>query len=221
MCLDEISLLHPETQIQIWGLELDSGYTAIIPLPAYHNSVYSLESCVRSLSEVCRCLFVALASFPSHPRIHVYRVLQRHLHILLPILSIIRFIFNCSWCLNIARVDVSGGSQRRGLSWSYFEQSSRVLAMGPNPRFVSGSGLEPNWNHCNGFYRIKKPNHTAPEVFWPVPQFGKLRTLAAIKYSSSDRITIWYIRKRCSFACSFTTCSPLCDPINIRWVAVK
>jgi len=96
-----------------------------------------------------------------------------------------------------------------------------VLATVPNPRFSSGSGLEPNWNRCNRLYPIKKPNRTEFAVFWLVAQFGKLRTLAPIKYLSSDRITIWYIRKRCSFACSFTSCSPLCDPINIHWVAVK
>jgi len=96
-----------------------------------------------------------------------------------------------------------------------------LLATVPNPRFGSGSRLEPNWNLCNGFYHIKKPNHTEPAVFWPVPQILQLPTLAQIKYLSSDSIAIWFIRKRCSFACSFTSSSTLCDPTNIRCGAVK
>jgi len=96
-----------------------------------------------------------------------------------------------------------------------------VLATVPNQRFGHRSRLEPNWNHCNGFHPINIMNHTKPAVFWLVPQFPKLQCLALIKYLSSDCITIWYICKRCSFAWSFTCCSPICDPINIPWVAVK
>ena len=96
-----------------------------------------------------------------------------------------------------------------------------VLATVPKWRFGSGSGLEPNWNRCNGFYPIKKPIRSEPAVFWPVPHCRKLTTLAPIKYLSSDRITIWYIRKRCSFWCSFTTHSPICDPITIHCVTLK
>jgi len=96
-----------------------------------------------------------------------------------------------------------------------------VLATVPNWRFGSGSGLEPNWNRCNRLYPIKKPNHTKHAVFWLVPQFRKPRTLASIKYLSCDHITILYIRKRCSFTCSFTSHSPICDPITICWVALK
>ena len=58
-------------------------------------------------------------------------------------------------------------------------------------------------------------------ILWPVPQFRQLRTLTPINYLSADRITIWYIHERCSSACSFTACSPLCNPINIRWVRAK
>ena len=35
-----------------------------------------------------------------------------------------------------------------------------VLAMVANPHFVSGSGLESNWNYCNACRPIKKPNCT-------------------------------------------------------------
>ena len=96
-----------------------------------------------------------------------------------------------------------------------------LVATVPDPQFGSGSGVEPNWNRCNGFYRIKKLNRTEPIVLWPVPQFCQVLSLAAIKYLSSDHITIWYIRKRCSSACSFTSSSPLCYLINIRWVGMK
>jgi len=96
-----------------------------------------------------------------------------------------------------------------------------VLATVPNRRFGSGSGLEPNWNRYNGFYLIKKPKCTEHIVFWPVPQSRELRDSAPIKYFSSDHITIWYICKRYSSACSFTPFSPICDQINIRWVTPK
>jgi len=93
--------------------------------------------------------------------------------------------------------------------------------MVPKPQFGSGNGLELNWNRCNRFYPINKPNRSEPTVFWLVPQFRQLRTLASTKYLSSDRITIWYLRKRCSFGCSLTSYSLFCDPINICWVTAK
>jgi len=96
-----------------------------------------------------------------------------------------------------------------------------VLATVPNPRFGSRSRLEPNSNHRNGFHPIEKPTRTEPAVFWPVPQFHRLRTLAPIDYLSSDRITTWSICTGCSFACSFTTYSPLCNPINIHCITVN
>jgi len=68
--------------------------------------------------------------------------------------------------------------------------ASVVLATVPNWRFGSGSGLESNWNSCNGFYHIKKPNRTKPAVFWAIPDFRKHRSLAPIKYLSCDHITI-------------------------------
>jgi len=53
------------------------------------------------------------------------------------------------------------------------------------------------------------------------PHCRELQTLATIKHLSSDRITIWFIRKSCSFACSFTSYSPLCYRINLRHVTAK
>jgi len=39
--------------------------------------------------------------------------------------------------------------------------------------------------------------------------------------SSSYLITTWYIRRLCSCSRSFTSCSLIYDPTDIRWVAVK
>jgi len=49
----------------------------------------------------------------------------------------------------------------------------------------------------------------------------ELRTMSRVKYVSSDYIAIWYIRTISSFRCSFTSCSPICYPINLSSVAVK
>jgi len=55
----------------------------------------------------------------------------------------------------------------------------------------------------------------------PEPYFRELGTLGPIKYLSFDCTTIWYIRKRCTVSCSFTSRSSICDPINIHWVTSK
>jgi len=93
--------------------------------------------------------------------------------------------------------------------------------MVPNPWLIAGSGLELNWNCYNWFYPFKKLNPTEPTVFWPHPQFCKLSTLALINYLSSNRITIWYTCTSCSFARSVTSCSPICNLINICWVTAN
>jgi len=72
----------------------------------------------------------------------------------------------------------------------------------------------------------KPEPHLNPRFFWQVlhaavPYFRELSTFSPIKYFSSACITIWYILKRCSFACSFTSSSPICDQINIHWFSVK
>jgi len=103
----------------------------------------------------------------------------------------------------------------------YLKANIVALATVRNWRFSSRSGLQPNWNLCTGLYRIQKLNPSEPTVFWPVPYFCKLGTLAPNKYLSSDCITIWYICKRCSFWCSFTSHPQMCDPITIRWVTLK
>jgi len=46
-------------------------------------------------------------------------------------------------------------------------------------------------------------------------------TFAPIKYLSSDHIMIWPVRRLCSTSRSFTFHFQICDPTDIRWVAVK
>ena len=51
--------------------------------------------------------------------------------------------------------------------------------------------------------------------------FAVPATVAPIKYLSSDRITIWSVRRLCSFSPSFTSRCQICDWTNIHWFAVK
>jgi hypothetical protein len=96
-----------------------------------------------------------------------------------------------------------------------------VCATVPNWRFSSRSGLVPNWNCFNRLYPINSPKRTDHAVFWAVPHCRKLWSSIEIKYLSCGRITIWYIRKRCSFRCAFTSNCPIRDPMTICWVALK
>jgi len=97
------------------------------------------------------------------------------------------------------------------------------LELAPWPRFGSGTARELNRPMTSG----SKPElHLNPWYFGRVlhtaePHVRKLTSLARIEYLCSDRITICYIHKTCRFACSFTSCSPISDQINVGWVAVK
>jgi len=82
-----------------------------------------------------------------------------------------------------------------------------VLAMGPNSRFGSGSGSNPEPDRCNGFP--------------PTTRHFKSTILAPIEYLSSDRIVTWSVRRLCSFSPSFPSRSQICDPTSIRWVAIE
>jgi len=143
-----------------------------------------------------------------------------------------RAIYNVTHCIDAGRWvfrhrGVSDGSDgARPLWWSHSARTEYFfadveLATLPNPWFSSGSGLAPHFNRCNRFHPIKNPNLTEPAVFRPVPQFHPPTSLAPIKYLSFDCITKWSICKRCSFACSFTAYSSLCNPISIRCVTAK
>ena len=123
----------------------------------------------------------------------------------------------------------SDHSQQFDLPWAWL-----VLATVPgNPATVQvGTGtvaLVLFWNR-DGFelpndQRFQTPTTPSTTVLLPglhsaEPHFCELRSLALIKYSSSDRITIQYICKWCPFAYSFTPYSPIRDQINIIWVTV-
>jgi len=129
------------------------------------------------------------------------------------------FVKACQWSgSDQDNTVVSNGSPRTCPIVSWLRV---VWATVANLRFGFGSGLEPNWNRSNVFYPINKLTCNEPAVFWLVQQFREVNALAPNRYLSSDRITIWYIRTRCSFGYSFTTCCPICDPINIHWVTAK
>jgi len=108
-----------------------------------------------------------------------------------------------------------------GRLWSRSWKCWDVLATLPDWCFDSGSGLEPNWNWCNGFYPIKEPNQTEYAVSWLLAHFHHLRAWAPIKYLCCVRTTIWYIHKWCSFRCSSISYSPICDTIIVCWVISK
>ena len=114
-----------------------------------------------------------------------------------------------------------------------------AVSSGSNHSGLPGFG--PGWNRNRdpspGSEAPREPNRVTSAVLLPGPHrnprfFGRVGTgplfhfkvpkmLAAIKISSFHRIMTWSIRKRCSFGSSFTSCSLICTPINIRWVAMK
>jgi hypothetical protein len=61
------------------------------------------------------------------------------------------------------------------------------------------AGLEPD---CGSKYTVPTP-------------------LAPIKFSSSDHMVTWSVCRLCSFMRSFTSRCQICDPTNIRRIAVK
>jgi len=63
-----------------------------------------------------------------------------------------------------------------------------VLATGPNSRFGSGSGSNPEPDRCNGFYHTKTRTVANGSVLPPKTRHFNLTTLSPIKYLSSDRI---------------------------------
>ena len=64
-----------------------------------------------------------------------------------------------------------------------------------------------------------------PLPFGPVstskPGLCEPRCFAPIKYFSSDRIMTWCICRLCSFSRYLISGFQICDPTNIRWVAIE
>ena len=81
--------------------------------------------------------------------------------------------------------------------------------------------FHPKPDRGKGSYHTKIPAHWKWAGFPPKTRYFKFTRLAPIKYSSSDRIMTWSVRKLCSSSCSFTSRCPICDQSSIRWVAIE
>jgi len=58
-------------------------------------------------------------------------------------------------------------------------------------------------------------------VLPPKTRHFNITTFPPIKYLGSDCIMTWSVRRLCRSSRSFTSRSQICDPTNIRWVAIK
>ena len=96
-----------------------------------------------------------------------------------------------------------------------------MLAKVPNARVGSGSGSDPEPNRCNGSYHTKTRTVAIGPVLPPKTRHFNITTLAPIKYLSWDRIMTWWVRRLFSSCRSFTSWVQICDPTNIRWVAIE
>ena len=56
---------------------------------------------------------------------------------------------------------------------------------------------------------IKQLNYIDPMVVWAVPHCGKLMALPPIQCLNCNRVTIWYIHKRCSLGCPLPSSSQI------------
>jgi len=100
-------------------------------------------------------------------------------------------------------------------------EMSWVLAMGPNSSVSSGSSSTQYRTVAMGLTTWKtRPFGNGP-VLPPKTRHFNITTLPPIKYLSSDRIMTWSVHGLCSSSCSFTSRSQICDPTDIRWVAVE
>jgi len=73
---------------------------------------------------------------------------------------------------------------------------------------------------CNLDRKYKRGFLAGLELDWS-PNFTVPTAWAAIKSLSSDRIMAWWVYRSCSFTSSFTSRIQICNPTDIRWVAVK
>jgi len=96
-----------------------------------------------------------------------------------------------------------------------------LLATVPNGWVGSGSGSEPEPNHCNGSYHTITRTIAIGPVLLPNTRHFNITRLAPIDYLSSDRIVTWLLCKLCRFTRSFASCFQISNPTNIRWVAIE
>jgi len=92
-----------------------------------------------------------------------------------------------------------------------------------SPLMCSGTPKELNSQILSGFKPEPhaKLQFSGRVVHTAEPHSCELRPLAPIMDLSSDHITIWYIQQVCSFRCSFTFYSWICDSVYIPRVTVK
>ena len=95
-----------------------------------------------------------------------------------------------------------------------------VLATVPNSRVCSGCGSNPEPKSPNGSYHMKIRTIAIGLALPPTTRHFNTRSLAPIKYLSSDHIMTWSTCKLCSFMGSFTSRFQQCDWTNNRWVAI-
>jgi hypothetical protein len=96
-----------------------------------------------------------------------------------------------------------------------------VFATVPTRENGSGLGLGPELNRCNGFYHTKSRTVAIGPVLPSNTRYFILTTLAPNKYLSSDCMVTWSVHRLCSFRSSFSSRVQICDPTNIRGVAIE
>ena len=96
-----------------------------------------------------------------------------------------------------------------------------MLATGPNARFGSGSGSNPEPDRWNGFYHTKTRTVVIGPVLPRKTCHYNYTTFSPIRYLSSDCIVTWSALRLCILSRSFTPWFQKCDATNIRCVAVK
>ena len=101
------------------------------------------------------------------------------------------------------------------------EWSQLVLPTVPNFRLGSGSGANPEPDSCNRFYHMRTRTIAIGPVLAPKSRHFNPTNLVPIEYLSSHRIMTWSICRFCSISRSFTSSFQICDPTNIRLVAIK
>ena len=96
-----------------------------------------------------------------------------------------------------------------------------MLSTVPNSRVGSGSGSDPQPNHCNGSYHTKTRTVAIGPVSPPKTRHFSITTLGPIKNLISDHIVTWSVCRLFSSSRSFTSRVQIWDPTNIHWVAIE
>jgi len=133
------------------------------------------------------------------------------------------------WCsMLLCNIWKSSGFERSHMIQVVVATSSgnpaavRVFA-GGSVQFRSSPGQKPEPRCLGGV--VSRTRHS-PVAFWPgwsrptVPNTRFQPLWLQIKYLSYDCIVIWSVCRLCSFMPSFTSRSQICDPTNIRKIAV-